>query len=184
MSSELDRGNIIELIANLFETRGAEAYLGEAVTVAEHMLGRPQPLLKQKAPLTHWSLPHFCTTSATSRANWANIHRKIRETGDMMRLERRRWWAIFRARSRSASVSMWLLQTLPVCHVDPHLLWQALEILATHSLTLQGGPMSDTEIAQFRDLEFYRKAVRLRLWDDGGKTVGIRTLTFDDFRPF
>jgi predicted HD phosphohydrolase len=69
-----------------------------------------------------------------------------------------------------------------LCATDPTY-YGKLSEPSQHSLTLQGGPMSDTEIAQFRDLEFYREAVRLRLWDDGGKTVGIRTLTFDDFRP-
>jgi predicted HD phosphohydrolase len=52
-----------------------------------------------------------------------------------------------------------------------------------HSLSLQGGPMNDGEIARFRELEFHLEAVRVRLWDDRGKTVGASAMVFDDFRP-
>ena len=43
--------------------------------------------------------------------------------------------------------------------------------------------MSEIEIAQFRSLDFHREAVRVRLWDDGGKAPGAPTLSFDDFQP-
>ena len=35
---ELTRATIVEFIADIFERRGAESYLGEPVTMAEHML--------------------------------------------------------------------------------------------------------------------------------------------------
>ncbi|TIT90084.1 MAG: phosphodiesterase, partial [Mesorhizobium sp.] len=34
----LNSGNIVEFIADIFERRGAESYLGEPVTMSEHML--------------------------------------------------------------------------------------------------------------------------------------------------
>ena len=34
----LNAGNIVEFIADIFERRGAESYLGEPVTMSEHML--------------------------------------------------------------------------------------------------------------------------------------------------
>ena len=34
----LDRATIVEFIADIFERRGAESYLGEPVTMSEHML--------------------------------------------------------------------------------------------------------------------------------------------------
>ncbi len=37
--------------------------------------------------------------------------------------------------------------------------------------------MNETEIAGFR-MTFHRKAVRVRLWDDGGKIAGVRVETF------
>ena len=35
---KLDRSNIVEFIADIFERRGAESYLGEKVSMSEHML--------------------------------------------------------------------------------------------------------------------------------------------------
>ena len=35
---KLDRTNIVDFIADIFERRGVESYLGEAVTMSEHML--------------------------------------------------------------------------------------------------------------------------------------------------
>ncbi len=35
---ELTTGNIVEFIADIFERRGAESYLGEPVTMSEYML--------------------------------------------------------------------------------------------------------------------------------------------------
>jgi predicted HD phosphohydrolase len=58
-----------------------------------------------------------------------------------------------------------------------------LSAASKHSLSLQGGPMSAPEIAAFERLDRHEDAVRLRRWDDGGKATGLRTKTFDDFRP-
>jgi predicted HD phosphohydrolase len=60
---------------------------------------------------------------------------------------------------------------------------EMLSAASKHSLELQGGPMSVTEIAAFRGLAFYEDAVRLRRWDDSGKIVGLQTMTFESFRP-
>jgi len=35
---DLNADNIVEFIADIFERRGAESYLGEPVTMSEHML--------------------------------------------------------------------------------------------------------------------------------------------------
>lgn len=40
---------------------------------------------------------------------------------------------------------------------------------SVHSLKLQGGPMTDEEVAEFEANPHYRDAVRLRVWDDLAK---------------
>ena len=35
--SEIDKNNVVDFIADIFARRGAEEYLGEAVTISEHM---------------------------------------------------------------------------------------------------------------------------------------------------
>jgi predicted HD phosphohydrolase len=58
-----------------------------------------------------------------------------------------------------------------------------LSAASKHTLRLQGGPMSTCEVDAFRRLPFHAEAVRLRLWDDAGKDAGVRTPTFEAFRP-
>lgn len=51
------------------------------------------------------------------------------------------------------------------------------------SLTVQGGPMSAAEVSQFEAMVGHRDAVRLRRWDDLGKTVGLDVPGWDAYEP-
>ena len=48
--------------------------------------------------------------------------------------------------------------------------FDTLSPASMHSLSLQGGPMSDKEVAQFEAIPFAMDAVQLRRWDDLAKT--------------
>jgi predicted HD phosphohydrolase len=50
-----------------------------------------------------------------------------------------------------------------------------------HTLKLQGGPMSASELAQFESEPFWRDALRVRRWDDQGKVAGLKTLGLSDY---
>jgi [1-hydroxy-2-(trimethylamino)ethyl]phosphonate dioxygenase len=69
-----------------------------------------------------------------------------------------------------------------LCSADPTY-HDSLSAASKHSLSLQGGPMSASEMAAFRSLDHHQDAVRLRRWDDGGKTAGLGAGTFEAFRP-
>jgi phosphonate degradation associated HDIG domain protein len=180
ISRDLDKGDIVGLIADIFERRGAEAYLGEAVTVAEHMLqtaalaqaeGAPDALVA--AALLH-DIGHF--TSEFGEYSSEDTVDKRHDAAGAKVLEG------FFPMAVTECVRLHVAAKRYLCATDPTY-YGRLSEPSQHSLSLQGGPMSETEIARFRSLEFYRDAVRLRLWDDGGKTVGVPTMTFDDFRP-
>ena len=51
------------------------------------------------------------------------------------------------------------------------------------SLALQGGPMSDEEIAAFERLPHWQEAVRLRRYDEGAKVKGQQTPPLARFLP-
>ena len=51
------------------------------------------------------------------------------------------------------------------------------------SLEVQGGPMTDTEVARFEALPHSRIAVELRRWDDLGKVQGQRVQPLEHWRP-
>jgi [1-hydroxy-2-(trimethylamino)ethyl]phosphonate dioxygenase len=43
--------------------------------------------------------------------------------------------------------------------------------------------MNETEVAQFRRNPFYEEAVRVRLWDEGGKDPHMATPPFQYYVP-
>jgi phosphonate degradation associated HDIG domain protein len=175
-----ETGDIVAKIADIFARRGAEAYLGEAVTMAEHMLqtatlalasGASDALIA--AALLH-DIGHFTSEFGTYSPD---------DTVD---------------RHHDAASAALLAPHFPPRVVEPVRLHVAakrylcaieqayhdsLSVASKHSLSLQGGPMSLNELADFRQLPFFDEAVQIRRWDDAGKVAGMRTLTFDDFRP-
>jgi phosphonate degradation associated HDIG domain protein len=52
------------------------------------------------------------------------------------------------------------------------------------SLSLQGGPMSPEEIAEFERLPHWQEAVRLRRYDEGAKVKGLQTPPLAHFMPY
>jgi phosphonate degradation associated HDIG domain protein len=54
---------------------------------------------------------------------------------------------------------------------------------SVRSLELQGGPMSEAEIAAFRALPQWEDAVRLRRYDEQAKVKGLQTPPVEHFMP-
>jgi phosphonate degradation associated HDIG domain protein len=173
-------GDAIGWIAELFERRGAEAYLGEAVTMAEHMLqtaalaqaeGAPDALVA--AALLH-DIGHF--TGALGEYSPEDTVDRRHDLAGAEALA-----SVFPP-AVTECVRLHVAAKRYLCAIDANY-HDKLSEPSKHSLSLQGGPMSDTEIAEFRRLAFHQDAVRVRLWDDGGKTEGVQTPTFESFRP-
>lgn len=66
--------------------------------------------------------------------------------------------------------------------VDPEYAAQ-LSDGSTHSLDVQGGPMSPDEIAAFEANPSFPDAIALRAWDDGGKIDGLPVPGLVHYRP-
>ncbi|MFP6575221.1 MAG: HD domain-containing protein [Pirellulaceae bacterium] len=59
---------------------------------------------------------------------------------------------------------------------------ERLSAASQTSLELQGGIMTDEEVAQFEAGEFAREATELRGWDDEAKIAGLETKGWEHFR--
>jgi len=171
---------IIDLIADMFERRGAEAYAGEALTVAEHMLqtaalaqaeGAADTLVA--AALLH-DIGHF--TSAFGEYSPQDTEDKHHDDSGAELLKSAFPPAV------TECVRLHVAAKRYLCATDDAY-YDTLSAASKHSLQLQGGPMSTVEIDAFRRLAFYQDAVRLRRWDDSGKIAGLATTTFDSFKP-
>ncbi|MBI2719324.1 MAG: HD domain-containing protein [Rhizobiales bacterium] len=61
--------------------------------------------------------------------------------------------------------------------------YSRLSEASKHTLSLQGGPMSDAEVREFERNPFFREAVKVRIWDDGGKDPAMVTPPFRQYVP-
>jgi predicted HD phosphohydrolase len=69
-----------------------------------------------------------------------------------------------------------------LCATDP-LYLDELSPASIHSLELQGGPYSPSEVAAFDESPYAEDAVRLRRYDDIGKVAGLETPDLEHYRP-
>lgn len=174
------QGDIIDLIAEIFARRGVETYLGEGVTMAEHMLqtaalaegaGAPDALIA--AALLH-DIGHF--TGELGAYSPQDVADRRHETAGAAALARHFPGAVTECVRLHVAAKRYLCAIDTTYHAK-------LSQASKHTLSLQGGPMTRAEVAAFADLAFHADAVRVRLWDDAGKQMGACTPTFEDFRP-
>ena len=69
-----------------------------------------------------------------------------------------------------------------LCAVEPGY-QEKLSPASTYTLSKQGGPMDEEEVAAFEQNPGFEEAVRLRRWDEGGKVEGLEIKPFAAYRP-
>jgi phosphonate degradation associated HDIG domain protein len=162
--------NVVDRIFEVFKTRGEAAYHGEPVSQAEHALqaawmaeddGAPSTLVV--AALLHdvGHLLHELGEEAAVRG----IDARHEELGAAWLLEHF-------GPEVSEPVRLHVAAKRFLCAIDPAYL-EDLSPASRLSLSLQGGPMDEEEAASFRRNPYHEQAVRLRVWDDRAKVVGV-----------
>ncbi|PBB40267.1 phosphodiesterase [Mesorhizobium sp. WSM3866] len=179
-SNELNTGNIVEFIADIFERRGAESYLGEPVTMSEHMLqgawlaeqdGAPEELVAET--LLH-DIGHYTSEFGTYSPDDVEDKHHDEAGGEVL--------APFFPPVIVECVRLHVAAKRYLCATDPSYFGK-LSPASVHTLSLQGGPMSAEEVAEFRSNPFHQEAVRVRIWDEGGKVANMKTRAFRDYVP-
>ena len=177
---KLDKSNIVAFIADIFERRGAESYLGEPVTMAQHMLqgaalaeaeGAPDELIA--AALLH-DIGHY--TSEFGPMSLGDERDNYHEESGAKVL------APFFPPVITECVRLHVPAKRYLCATG-EAYYNRLSDASKHTLSLQGGPRSTDEVRVFEKNPFHREAVRVRLWDDEGKKPDMETSTFRHYMP-
>lgn len=177
---KLDKSNIVAFLGDIFERRGAENYLGEKVSMAEHMLqgaalaeasGASDELIA--AILLH-DVGHFTSEFGTYSPD--DTKDKFHDTAGGHILKP------FFPPLVSECVRLHVAAKRYLCAKEPAYFNQ-LSTASVHTLSLQGGPMSADEVAAFEESPYCEDVVKVRKWDDHGKAVGVETKSFSDYAP-
>ncbi|MFG3053829.1 TauD/TfdA family dioxygenase [Kitasatospora sp. NPDC048239] len=174
------RGAGLDALADLFAGEGAGEYLGEAVTMAEHMLqagalaeaaGAPPHLVA--AALLH-DVGHF-EGALHGRDLMQGQDNHHSDTGAD-------WLARWFGPEVTGPIRLHVAAKRYLCTVEPEYRARLSEA-SEYTLQVQGGPMSAGQAAAFAALPGAADAVAVRRWDDRAKQAGAVTPGFEHFRP-
>lgn len=178
--SELNPGNIVAFIGDIFERRGAESYLGEQVTMSQHMLQGAQLAENADASdelvaaaLLH-DIGHY-TNEFPEDALELGIDNHHDEAGARV-LER------FFPSIVTDCVRHHVAAKRYLCATDGSYFGK-LSDASVHTLNLQGGPMTEIEAADFAANPNLKAIVQVRYWDDEGKDPAVETPDFWHYAP-
>lgn len=167
-----------EFLRELFDRRGPESYLGENVSMADHMEQSAACAIKDGAEdslvvatLLH-DIGHFVSDFPLDALEQGtdNLH----ENAGAALLEK------FFPLSVSEPVRLHVAAKRYLCAVEPSY-YERLSSASKNSLKLQGGAMSVEEVAIFKQNKFKDDAVKLRHYDDDGKVVNLAIKPFMEY---
>jgi [1-hydroxy-2-(trimethylamino)ethyl]phosphonate dioxygenase len=170
---------VVDEIFEAFRSNGAAAYVGEPVTLREHMLqaaaaaeaeGASDELVA--AALLH-DIGHLLTEEPEDAAEHG-VDTGHEELGYEF-LEKSFPQSIVEPVRLHVAAKRYLVAVEPDYAAE-------LSPASLLSLSLQGGPMSGEEIAGFQSLPYWREACRLRRWDDLAKDPDLATPPLEHYR--
>lgn len=178
--SRLTQDNIVAFIGDIFDRRGDEEYLGEPVTMAQHMLqgatiaaenAMPEEIVV--AALLH-DIGHF--TSEFGTFSMDDTEDRYHEEAGAELLEQ------FFPSVVTDCVRYHVAAKRYLCATKPDY-FKRLSEASIHSLNLQGGPMSAEEVAAFERNPNLKQIVQVRYLDEAGKRPDMDTPDYWHFAP-
>jgi gamma-butyrobetaine dioxygenase len=178
----------VDRIAELFSSDGAADYLGEPVTVAQHLLragalaqraGAPPALVA--AALLHdaghlrGADPFADEQELSGRELMAGTDNDHGERGAA-------WLARWFPPAVTEPVRLHVAAKRYLCASEPGYLG-LLSPASVYTLSLQGGPMTSAEAAAFAAGPYTPDAVAVRRWDDAAKDPAAAVPGFASYRP-
>lgn len=178
-SQSLKRSEVIDFILDLFARRGAEEYMGEPVSMAQHMeqsaacavaYGASDELII--AALLH-DIGHFVGDFPIDALE-NGIDNYHEEAGAQ-------FLQPYFPESVTEPIRLHVAAKKYLCAVDSQYL-NHLSAASVQSLEVQGGPMTEAEIIEYEENPYYQSAVKVRLYDDDGKVAGLDIKPVSSYR--
>lgn len=168
------------LFRDIFLRRGSDSYLGEAVTMSEHML--------QAAALAEGEGADDALIAAALLHDVGHYADEFSAYGPTDTFDKRHdivgaeLLAPYFGSRIVAAVRLHVAAKRYLCATQPEYM-ALLSDASVHTLALQGGPMSPREVVEFEGNDDFLDAIRVRMWDDHAKVPGVPTPSFDDYVP-
>jgi predicted HD phosphohydrolase len=178
-SETLTRDNIVDFILDLFARRGSEEYMGEPVSMAQHMEQSAACAAKDGASdelviaaLLH-DIGHFIGDFPIDALENGidNLHEDA--GANLLRA--------YYPPTVTEPIRLHVAAKKYLCAVGENYL-KRLSDASINSLHVQGGPMSETEVDAFEANPHHRSAVKARLYDDDGKVAGLTIKPVTEYR--
>lgn len=178
--SPLTKDNIVAFIGDIFERCGDQEYLGEPVTMAQHMLqgatiaeqnNQPEDIIV--GALLH-DIGHF--TSEFGTYSPQDTKDRFHEDAGAQVL------APFFPTVITDCVQYHVAAKRYLCATKPDY-FKRLSAASVHTLELQGGPMTAAEVATFEQNPNLSKIIAVRYLDEAGKRADMETPDFWHFAP-
>ena len=159
----------IDAIAELFAGPGARDYLGEAVTIGEHMrqAGALAEAAGAAAPLVAAALLH-------------DVGHLRSETDARHGAGGAQWLSQWFGPAVTEPVRLHVAAKRYLCATEPGYSG-LLSPESVRTLALQGGPMAPEQVTAFEALPYARDAVAVRRWDDEAKDPAVTPPEFAYF---
>ena len=167
-----------EEVLRLFQENGDSLYGGEAITQCEHALQAAMLAERENASpmLITAALLHDVGHLLHSLPDDAPEH----GVDDRHEALAARWLGRRFGPEVVEPVFLHVAAKRYLCATDPNYLTE-LSPASVLSLRLQGGPMSEDEIHEFRANLFHGAALALRRWDDQAKVPDLETPSLEHF---
>ncbi|KIC22421.1 (R)-1-hydroxy-2-trimethylaminoethylphosphonate oxygenase [Leisingera sp. ANG-Vp] len=178
--SKLTQDNIVAFIGDIFDRRGDEEYLGEPVTMTEHMLqgatiaeqnNQPEEIIV--GALLH-DIGHF--TSEFGTFSMDDTEDRFHEEAGAEVLEQ------FFPSVITDCVRYHVAAKRYLCATKPEY-FDRLSEASIHSLNLQGGPMNAEEVAEMEKNPNLKQIIAVRYLDEAGKRADMETPDYWHFAP-
>jgi phosphonate degradation associated HDIG domain protein len=177
---DLTHDNVIDRIEAVFAVIMTSSYLGEPVTIGDHMLQAAACAQRDGAndALVAAALLHdigYYVDPAPDNAN-EKVADKCHDRAGARAL------AAFFPPEVTEPIRLHADAKRYLCAVEPDYR-DKLSAASIHTMALQGGIMGAQEAEAFARGPFCKDAVAMRRWDDEGKVAGVTPPPFSAFRP-